>query len=846
VVRTLVDARLLTAGDDTVEVAHEALIREWPRLRGWLEENRAGLEVHHRLTEAADEWVELGREPAALLRGSRLLTTREWADQHPGDLNALEREFVDASVESESNELEEASARARRLRLLSAGLALVAVLALAAAIFGVDRSLEAADQRDTAEREARAALSGSLAAQSAAELDDRLDLSMLTALEAYRQEQSPQAREALLRAIGRGAPQVKQMHGHTDSVRSLAFSGDGARLASGSQDGSARVWDVARGTQIGEPLVEGLDRAPRVAITPDASVIGVAGSGAITLFDADSREQAARWEIPSRTIASAAASGDGRIFAFRGIDLSLYVIDVQGRRILRRPRASGPGPLGIAVGGLALSDDGDHLAMLDRAGFALWRLGTSGSLLRVERVPLEGAVGFFPEDEPDFDAAGRVVAVRGSNGRLRRWDVDTGRRLADGTGVGGGYGISVVDLDTGTLAVTGETADTLEIRREGRRAWTTDQVIGALAIAPGGERLAAGGERGTIELWDTTRHVAFATPVDSLSAISIAVDANGDVLAAGQFDGTIGLWNARTGEVIEREFAPAQPREYVGWIAFSPGGNEITAVYSRRGRLTARILPRAASDRPAQPIALSEFQLAEEIDFPELSPDGATLAWVHEDEIRIWSIRDNQARAVRAIDGVSVGAPFHGLAFSADSRTIVAWGDRAVALLRADGSGEPVRLPDLGAVSDAAVSPDIVAVGLANGGLRLWDRRTRRPVGRELGGSSGGRLEFSPDGSRLVAVGGTMDVWDVRAGRQVAQGLSVTPETEVGHQIAFAGDPPTLVAKGEERPYIVDPIVFATDLAAFEERVCAVANRNLRRDELLSFPADRELGRCVS
>jgi hypothetical protein len=73
----------------------------------------------------------------------------------------------------------------------------------------------------------------------------------------------------------------------------------------------------------------------------------------------------------------------------------------------------------------------------------------------------------------------------------------------------------------------------------------------------------------------------------------------------------------------------------------------------------------------------------------------------------------------------------------------------------------------------------------------------------------------------------------------------VTPDTEVGHELAFAGDPPTLVAKGERQPYIVDPIVFSTDLADFEERVCAVVNRNVRRDELLSFPAGQEPGRCV-
>ena len=64
VLLTLADARLVTTGQDTAEVAHEALIREWPTLRGWLEEDREGLRLHRRLTEAAQEWDASGRDAA--------------------------------------------------------------------------------------------------------------------------------------------------------------------------------------------------------------------------------------------------------------------------------------------------------------------------------------------------------------------------------------------------------------------------------------------------------------------------------------------------------------------------------------------------------------------------------------------------------------------------------------------------------------------------------------------------------------------------------------------------------------------------------------------------------------
>lgn len=81
VIDVFVRARLLTLDADTVEITHEALLRAWPRLRGWIRADRAGLVVHQRLTEAAGAWKREGRDPAALYRGTRLAVAREWAGQ---------------------------------------------------------------------------------------------------------------------------------------------------------------------------------------------------------------------------------------------------------------------------------------------------------------------------------------------------------------------------------------------------------------------------------------------------------------------------------------------------------------------------------------------------------------------------------------------------------------------------------------------------------------------------------------------------------------------------------------------------------------------------------------------
>ena len=97
VLKTLTDARLVTTEQDSAEVAHEALIREWGTLRKWLDEDRESLRLHRHLTESAQEWERSGKEASELYRGARLKQLQEWMKEHSEQLSPLEREFVKAS-----------------------------------------------------------------------------------------------------------------------------------------------------------------------------------------------------------------------------------------------------------------------------------------------------------------------------------------------------------------------------------------------------------------------------------------------------------------------------------------------------------------------------------------------------------------------------------------------------------------------------------------------------------------------------------------------------------------------------------------------------------------------------
>ena len=131
--------RLLTIDDGAVEVAHEALLREWPRFTDWLEEDREGIRLRAHLADAAANWDTAGRDTGELYRGARLSATLDWTTAHTQDLNPVEQEFVTASSTEHQRQN-------RRLRGLLAGGAVLLVLALIAGVLAV-RQANRADEK---------------------------------------------------------------------------------------------------------------------------------------------------------------------------------------------------------------------------------------------------------------------------------------------------------------------------------------------------------------------------------------------------------------------------------------------------------------------------------------------------------------------------------------------------------------------------------------------------------------------------------------------------------------------------------------------------------------------------
>lgn len=285
VVDSLAQARLLTLDHDpatrepTVEVAHEAILREWPRLRTWLDEDRDGLRLIRHLHGAAEAWLDSGRDEGELYRGARLDAVDDWTSAHRSELTSDEQEFLEASLARRDLDSARKAARNRRLRVLATAAAVVAVVAVVAGVIALQqrsrahqqtelaRSNEAAaveaqqdaenalsgleqangalqEQTEVAQRRAFESETGRLAGRAAQVAVDQAQLGLLLALEAHRREPTLETLSALQRSLVDAGSLVTVL-GAGDRF-DAAFWIDAQRLLSAGSSG-IEIFDVTSG-----------------------------------------------------------------------------------------------------------------------------------------------------------------------------------------------------------------------------------------------------------------------------------------------------------------------------------------------------------------------------------------------------------------------------------------------------------------------------------------------------------------------------------------------------------------------------------------------------------------------
>jgi WD40 repeat protein len=846
VLARLTERRLVTTTETSAQPAHEALLREWPRLRSWLDADRDGRRLHQQIATAATEWESAGREDDSLLRGARLAAADDWRADREDVLSRREKEFLDASVDLRQRDLRKARRTTRRFQALAAVLVLLLVGAGVAAYLAVQSSRTAAER-------ATEAIARDLVNQSRTQTETRLDTALLLAVEAHRRNPSFETEGGLLTALDaaryftgfrRELPQ--------DTVHS-AISVDGRTLCVLTSAGDLLAFDTSDWSADARVLERGITDPLFLDLSPDGRrAVYLAADGA-HLLDLVPGGQPGP-VLPQSEGAFVSFSQDGRfVLLQRRSDPAVVVVDAESGDVVQEYQG------------------GENTVAIDRPGRDELLIGesTSDFGFRLQRWGLDERPHGDAKEHPfpvvldwAYMPDGAQLIVAAGDGAVYLLDAETletvGRPLSAATSIAGSSPVSITPEPSGSavaigyddgsvlvggpspdgfselfrtgplpggaaiphwldsnrfLSVTTTTAAEFDARRPTPLAQSMgepqpDTFIQAFVPSPDGESV--------LYLSDGHLHEVGASGDEGELDIAIDVETNSTARMAVSSDGS---------RVAVLGLVPGQD-------LFAPGAPEPTSTLIVIGlRDGQELLARTLSGD------LTTSSLV-------FSPGGGTLAFASGDPGEQVNQLDLETGRLRDLS--VEGATFiNALQYAPDGDVLViADADGSIWPLDVD-TGELGRPREIGAsVMAMTLSPAGDLLLATHTGLVLFADPQTLEIGDttlQFGSPFASALAVSPDGSTLLAQGGdgTLLLWALDRGKALGPPLH-TGSLPMGVP-GFLSDGRQIVTGQFDRMMSWD-----LDPDTWQATACALAGRDLSRQEWTAFLPDEPYRRTCS
>lgn len=787
VLNQLAEARLITLSENTAEVAHEALIREWHTLREWLNQDRESLRLHRHITEGAQEWELLERDPGILYRGTRLSQAREWETLHPNALNASERAFLEASNNLEKQEQAEREAQQRReleaarklaeterqsairMRTRNRVITVAGVIATLLAMLAFFYSAQSNINADRAEKNAQSALIAQAAAEEnaeaanqakaeaeaqqrlatarelAANADNTLtidpELSILLALQGVQTTAPdgftlPEVENALHRAIAASRIE-KTLDAHEDGgAWAVVYNSRGTQLVTGGQDGKVNFWD-AKTYELLFTIKAHEGGANSVALRPDEMHIATAGDdGLVHIWDIATQERLVTMKGHTDMILAVQYHPTGKQLMTSSVDGTLRIWDT-----------------------------------------------TTGE--QSTSISLNDPVVF-----PIYDKNGSTIMFVDS-GELQYRDAKDGR-LIQSIPVSKNDFVFALSPDETHLAVISEDATYIRVLNVSDHQpvvnirYPSNQ-LEAMSFSPDGSLLAAVGRDRKVHIWDTTNGLEVFTLAGHTEFIfSMAFNPDGKHLASGGSDGVVKIWSLEASEEVLTISTPP----FYSHLALSPDGMRIAAngVYDP---LTGHnnlfmvwdsqdgnpLFQHKVHDASTRSIAVT------------FSPDGKEVATGGDHEMTIWDAFSGEPILLLPVDNVLTLA----IAYHPSGQIIAAVGNAGKIQLFERTTGKLLKNwdPGMGSLSNVVFSPDGSRLAVTSDNtndIKVFDVGTEKEL-LVLKGHTNNNwgIDFSSDGMRIVTAGrdASARIWDANTGELL---VTFTGHTSTIGAVRFSPD----------------------------------------------------------